>query len=96
MKLIQIHVAIARHPGHLPFLVHGQHTVSTFALIIKYVAGLKKSESFPNANLDATMDQTNKSQSTAWCAHVEANLGDIVVSLLVLPRRLVTDFLVVL
>lgn len=56
--------------------------MTTLALIIKYVAGLKKSELFPNANLEASLDQMTKSKSIAWCAHVEANLGDITVSLL--------------
>lgn len=66
-------------PGQLPFLVHEQHTVSTFGLITKYVAELKDVNN-ANSNLDASLDNTERSQTVAWCAHVESNLGDIVVS----------------
>ncbi|KAG6860933.1 hypothetical protein C0995_005888 [Termitomyces sp. Mi166 len=65
--------------GHLPYLVHGQHTVSSLGSIIKYVAGLKAAEPTRSSlNLDLSLSSTEKSQSVAWCAHVESNIGDIV------------------
>ncbi|KAG6867028.1 hypothetical protein C0991_003945 [Blastosporella zonata] len=64
--------------GQLPFLTHEQRTVSSLGSIIKYVAGLKTFEpTRSNFNLDASLNSTEKSQTTSWCAHVESNLGDV-------------------
>jgi sorting and assembly machinery component 37 len=86
-KLATIAAATFGYLGQLPFLIHDQHTVTTLALIIKYVAGLKSPEFSPNANLEAPLDQRTKSQNVAWCAHVESTLGDIVASLHALLSR---------
>ncbi|KAG6918117.1 hypothetical protein DXG01_016305 [Tephrocybe rancida] len=65
--------------GQLPYLTHEQHTVSSLGSIIKYVAGLKVADATRSSfNLDLSLSGTEKSQTTAWCAHVESNLGDIV------------------
>ncbi|RDB21146.1 Metaxin-3 [Hypsizygus marmoreus] len=64
--------------GQLPFLTHEQHTVSSLHLITKYVDGLKYEDLPTSPNLDASLDHTEKSQTVAWCAHVESNLGDLV------------------
>lgn len=63
--------------GQLPFLIHEHNTVSTFGSIIKYIAELKNIG--VNANLEASLDHTERSQMTAWIAHVESNMGDLVV-----------------
>jgi len=61
--------------AQFPFLVHGERTIPTFALIIKYVASLKD---IRTGSLDASLGHARKSQEVAWCAHVESNLGDVV------------------
>lgn len=61
--------------GQLPFLTHEGRTIPTFALIVKYVAGLKDVGA---ANLDASLNNPEQSRKVAWCAHVESNLGDLV------------------
>lgn len=48
--------------------------IQTFALIVAYVTALKDA-----TNLDASLDGTEKSLKVAWHAHVESNLGDLVV-----------------
>jgi sorting and assembly machinery component 37 len=63
--------------GQLPFLVHEERIIPTFALIAKYVAGLK--DFGTSTNLDASLNNTDQSRKVAWCAHVESNLGDLVV-----------------
>lgn len=63
--------------GQLPFLTHEGRTIPTFALIVKYVAGLKDVGA---ANLDASLNNPEQSRKVAWCAHVESNLGDLVVN----------------
>jgi hypothetical protein len=63
--------------GQFPFLIHEERTIPTFALITKYVAELKDVGA---ANLDASLNNSEKSRKVAWCAHVESNLGDLVVN----------------
>lgn len=72
-----------RISGQLPFLTHGQHIISSFTSIVKYIAGLKNTDnnSYPNANLDLSLNHLQKSQKVAWCAHVESNMGNLVVSI---------------
>ncbi|KNZ78430.1 Metaxin-1 [Termitomyces sp. J132] len=65
--------------GHLPYLVHEHHTVTSLGSIIKYITGLKATgPTRSSSNLDSSLSGTEKAQSIAWCAHVESNLGDIV------------------
>ncbi|KAF5330473.1 hypothetical protein D9619_005913 [Psilocybe cf. subviscida] len=66
--------------GQLPFLVHGQHTVTSFPSIIKYVAGLRNAEynTYPEADLDVHLTPRERSQRTAWFANAESHLGDLV------------------
>ncbi|KAJ7709702.1 hypothetical protein B0H17DRAFT_970562 [Mycena rosella] len=62
--------------GMLPFLTHGHQVVSPLSSIIKYISGVK-SDAFEAANMDAGLTSFQISQKTAWCSHVEANLGDL-------------------
>ncbi|KAF8163460.1 outer mitochondrial membrane transport complex protein-domain-containing protein [Crassisporium funariophilum] len=66
--------------GQLPFLLHDQHVVASYTSIIKYVSGLQSSENttYPNADLDSHLTISNKAKRTAWCAHAESHLGDLV------------------
>lgn len=66
--------------GQLPFLVHDEQVVVSFPSIIKYVVGLGNSDplTYPNANLDGPLEQLEKAQKQAWCAHVNSDLGDLV------------------
>ncbi|KAF9475862.1 hypothetical protein BDN70DRAFT_953795 [Pholiota conissans] len=66
--------------GQLPFLLHEQHSVASFPSIVKYVSGLRNADykTYPNANLDANLSPREKAQRTAWSAHAESHLGDIV------------------
>lgn len=70
--------------GQLPFLVHDEQVVVSFPSIIKYVVGLGNSDplTYPNANLDGSLEQLEKAQKQAWCAHVKSNLGDLVYHML--------------
>jgi len=61
--------------GQFPFIIHEDRVIPTFALIATYVATLKDVDT---ANLDASLDITEKSRKVAWYAHVESNLGDLV------------------
>lgn len=55
--------------------------VSSFPSIINYVAGLKQQQVKNTVNLDIYAPSgKERSQSVAWQAHVDANLGDLVVS----------------
>ncbi|PPQ64674.1 hypothetical protein CVT26_002764 [Gymnopilus dilepis] len=62
--------------GQLPFLVHEQHVVYSFTSIVKYVAGLRGTST--NADLDAHLSPSERSQRNAWFSHVESHLGDLV------------------
>ncbi|PPQ63064.1 hypothetical protein CVT24_005919 [Panaeolus cyanescens] len=66
--------------GQLPFLSHEQHLVASYPSIVKYIAGLRNVDhsTYPNANLDIHLSRSEKSQSTAWSAHAESQLGDLV------------------
>lgn len=68
-------------PGQLPYLVHGQHVVSTLPSIIKYVSDLRNAEhsQYPHANLDLHLTAVQRSQRTAWFARVESQLGNLLV-----------------
>ncbi|KAJ6525649.1 hypothetical protein B0H19DRAFT_1198199 [Mycena capillaripes] len=64
--------------GILPFLTHGQQVVSSLPSIIKYVSSLEGD----TVNIDSGLNSFEASQKTAWCSHVEANLGDLVAYML--------------
>jgi len=70
-------------PGQLPYLVHDQHVVTSFQSIVKYVSDLRGVDhaQYPDANLDILLSPSQKSQRTAWTAHAESHLGDLVVSI---------------
>lgn len=59
--------------GQLPFLLHDQFSVSSFTSIVKYISRIK------DANPDLDLSLTERAQRTAWYAHVESRLGDLVV-----------------
>lgn len=65
--------------GHLPFLTHEEQIIPTFALIAKYVTGLKD---VCVTNIGSSLNNTENSQKIAWCAHVESNMGDLVVNII--------------
>ena len=73
--------------GQLPYLTHGHHIVTPASSIFKYIAALTP-ESLPQANnqesafstnLDALLSTPQRAKRTAWRAHVESALGDLVV-----------------
>ncbi|KAG6814531.1 hypothetical protein H0H92_000057 [Tricholoma furcatifolium] len=65
--------------GQLPFLVHEQHTLSSLRSIIKYVAGLKIIENARSKpGFSVPLSSIEQAKTTAWCAHVESHLGDLV------------------
>lgn len=70
----------------LPILRHDQNNVSSLPSIIKYICDLPVG-SFPNANLDVFLNSTQKPQKTAWTAHVESDLGNLVVSIRIIHKR---------
>jgi hypothetical protein len=78
--------------GQLPFLIHENRTVSSLPLIIKYVSALKSTtrsdQSETNSHSDTTRE-AGKPESVAWTAHVELNLGDLVVSTLSRRPRII-------
>ncbi|KAF8077822.1 hypothetical protein FPV67DRAFT_14949 [Lyophyllum atratum] len=46
-------------------------------------SGLRNAENTRTSpNLDASLNTTEKSQTIAWCAHIESNLGDIISNVL--------------
>lgn len=59
--------------GQLPFLLHEQVSVSSFTSIVKYISRIK------DADLDQDLSPRERAQRTAWYAHVESHLGDLVV-----------------
>ncbi|KAF8969846.1 Tom37 C-terminal domain-containing protein [Flammula alnicola] len=65
--------------GQLPFLVHEQYTIASFPSIVKYVSGLRSADhtTYPHANLDVHLTPREKAQKTAWDAHAESHLGDL-------------------
>lgn len=64
--------------GQLPFLVHEQHSISSFSSIVKYIVGLKKEH--PQCDLDAPLAPSEWSQRNAWASHIESHFGNLVVS----------------
>ncbi|KDR73498.1 hypothetical protein GALMADRAFT_251207 [Galerina marginata CBS 339.88] len=66
--------------GQLPFLVHEQHVAGSFVSIVKYVSGLRSADyaAYGDANLDFHFVASEKSQKSAWYAHIESHLGDLV------------------
>lgn len=64
--------------GKLPFLTHGHATVSSVPAIISFVSSLAKSTSSGARDLDASLSAPQRAKRTAWCSHVEANIGDLV------------------
>ncbi|KAG2158236.1 uncharacterized protein EDB93DRAFT_1120544 [Suillus bovinus] len=64
--------------GKLPFLTHGHAIVSSLPAIISFVSSLAKSISSGARDLDASLSALQKAKRTAWCSHVEANIGDLV------------------
>ncbi|KAF7964461.1 hypothetical protein HWV62_7413, partial [Athelia sp. TMB] len=63
--------------GQLPFISHLHHTVSSLSSIVKYISSRHPTELSPTPNLDVFLNASQKSQHFAWCAHVESNLGDL-------------------
>lgn len=76
-----LHLILTDLLGQLPYLVHNQHIVTSLSSILKYVSDLRHADHsiFPHANLDLHLTPTQKSQRTAWFAHTESKLGDLVV-----------------
>ncbi|KAF7778597.1 hypothetical protein Agabi119p4_2942 [Agaricus bisporus var. burnettii] len=77
----QFNVAECNNPdispsGQLPFLVHEQHSISSFSSIVKYIVGLKKEH--PDCDLDAPLAPSEWSQRNAWTSHIESHFGNLV------------------
>ena len=83
--------------GQLPYLSHGHHTVAPLSSIVKYVAALTPatvppvtdadgSEPAFSADVDALLSTTERARRTAWIAHIESALGDLVVRWRPLPK----------
>jgi sorting and assembly machinery component 37 len=83
--------------GQLPYLSHGHHTVAPLSSIVKYVAALTPATMPPvtdadgpepafSADVDALLSTTERARRTAWIAHIESALGDLVVRCRRLPR----------
>ncbi|KAH9180855.1 hypothetical protein EDB89DRAFT_1921520 [Lactarius sanguifluus] len=75
--------------GQLPYLTHGHHVVAPLSSIIKYVAALPPTSVPPvaegdasepafSADVDVLLDPLERAQRTAWFAHAESALGDLV------------------
>ena len=80
-------IALAAPAGQMPYLAHGHHFVAPLSSILKYVAALNPA-SLPHeedagelfsVDLDVLLSPVERAKKTAWCAHVESNLGDLVV-----------------
>jgi sorting and assembly machinery component 37 len=76
--------------GQLPYLTHGHHSVAPLSSIVKYVASLVPATVPPvaesdvpepafSADVDALLSISERAQRTAWTAHIESALGDLVV-----------------
>ena len=83
--------------GQLPYLSHGHHIVAPLSSIIKYVAALSPTSVPPvtegdasepafSADVDVMLDPSERAQRTAWFAHAESALGDLVVCPFVLQK----------
>ncbi|EGN95396.1 hypothetical protein SERLA73DRAFT_186359 [Serpula lacrymans var. lacrymans S7.3] len=65
--------------GYLPFLTHGHVHVSTLSAIISFVTSLSKSSPASGAtDIEASLNNSDKAKRTAWFAHVESGVGDLV------------------
>ncbi|PFH54213.1 hypothetical protein AMATHDRAFT_135934 [Amanita thiersii Skay4041] len=66
--------------GQLPTLIHDHHSVALLLPIIKYISGLDKRRNtgFANTDLDHGMCMVERSKQTAWFAHAETHLGNLV------------------
>ncbi|KAA1469451.1 hypothetical protein DENSPDRAFT_864175 [Dentipellis sp. KUC8613] len=72
--------------GQLPYLTHGHQCIAPLPAILKYVNGLtaeslahenSNSEHMFSADLDLLLSTAERARRTAWCAHVESALGDL-------------------
>lgn len=83
--------------GQLPYLSHGHHTVAPLSSIVKYVAALTPATVPPvteanrpepafSADVDALLSTAERARRTAWIAHIESALGDLVVRCRRLPK----------
>ena len=68
--------------GLLPFVTYEHHRVASFPAIVKFVSSLKWKPTFAAEKSEdsSRQDSLGSSESVAWCAHVESNMGDLVVS----------------
>ncbi|KAG9019568.1 hypothetical protein FRB90_000476 [Tulasnella sp. 427] len=75
--------------GQLPFLVHGNHSVSTVSAIVAYLEGLEESTSprpiegldheYPvTPALDHDLSPAEVAKTVAWTSYIDSNLGDLV------------------
>ncbi|KAF9218227.1 hypothetical protein BS17DRAFT_237243 [Gyrodon lividus] len=65
--------------GQLPFMTHGHLIISSLPAIMSFIASLSKSSRTSGAtDIDASLSASQKAQRTAWYAHIEANIGDLV------------------
>lgn len=76
LAFISLHCAA----GKLPFLTHGHAVMSSLPTIISFVSSLAKPTASGARDLDASPSAQQRAKQTAWCSHVESNIGDLVVS----------------
>lgn len=67
--------------GKLPYLTHGHAAFSSLPAIISFVSSLAESTTSIVGDIDASSSTQQRAKQTAWCSHVESNIGDLVVSL---------------
>jgi hypothetical protein len=75
--------------GQLPYLTHGMHAVASYTSIVKYISGLNiatipavGSAPAPEAlstDLDMMLSPAERATRTAWAAHVQNVVGDLLV-----------------
>ncbi|KAJ7219489.1 outer mitochondrial membrane transport complex protein-domain-containing protein [Mycena pura] len=62
--------------GTLPFLTHNQQAISSLSSIIQYLG--RDPQFQKDVKIDANLNSLENSQKTAWCSHIESNLGSLV------------------
>ncbi|THU87226.1 hypothetical protein K435DRAFT_762703 [Dendrothele bispora CBS 962.96] len=65
--------------GQFPLLKHGDKTFTLLPIIMEYVSTFQNGH---ESRLDASLNAFQRSQQTAWLAHAESNLGDLVAHML--------------
>lgn len=67
--------------GQLPYLTHGLTTVTSLPSIIAYVANIKQENDAGDgpSKHSEPFDHVGRAQQIAWISYVQAQLGDLLV-----------------